>query len=76
MRKFDSNVRTKPVQKNFKEKLSEIYFPIKNSEQDPIERLIIKTLAGTRWNEMKKVKNELKAMLPILKPSEVKRFKI
>nr|XP_012217883.1 PREDICTED: uncharacterized protein LOC105669475 [Linepithema humile] len=75
MRKFDSNIRAKPVRKNSKEeKSSEVYSAIRESERDPIGCLKIKTLAGAQWNEMKKVKDELKAMLPILKPSEVKRF--
>ncbi|XP_067206946.1 uncharacterized protein [Linepithema humile] len=72
MRKFDSNIRAKPVRKNSKEeKSSEVYSAIRESERDPIGCLKIKTLAGAQWNEMKKVKDELKAMLPILKPSEI-----
>lgn len=76
MKKFDLNIRISPIRKNSKEeKSSEISSRIKRkNERDPIKRLTIKTLAGARWNEMKKVKDELKAMLPILKPSEVKRF--
>ncbi|KYM99112.1 Tetratricopeptide repeat protein 29 [Cyphomyrmex costatus] len=38
------------------------------------EATTIKTLAGARSGEMGKVKDVLKAMLPILTPSEVRRF--
>lgn len=72
MRKFDLKI-ARTIQKNFGEgKLSEVDSKIKGNEQDSIEA--IKTLAGARQEEMRKVKNELKEMLPILKPSEVKRF--
>lgn len=75
MRKFDLKI-AKAIQKNFGEgKLSEVPRPdskIKGNEQNSIKA--IKTLAGARQEEMRKVKNELKEMLPILKPSEVKRF--
>lgn len=74
MRKFDLKTAT-AIQKNFdKKKLSEVYSNIKENEQDLTEKII--TLAGARQKEMKKVKNQLKEMLPILKPSEVKRFNI
>ncbi|XP_029662376.1 uncharacterized protein LOC115235031 [Formica exsecta] len=72
MRKFDLKI-ARTIQKNFGEgKLSEVDSKIKGNEQDSIEAT--KTLAGARQEEMRKVKNELKEMLPILKPSEVKRF--
>lgn len=69
MRKFNLKTTT-AIQKNFenKKKLSKI----KENGQDSTETII--TLAGARQKEMKKVKNQLKEMLPILKPSEVKRF--
>jgi len=74
MRKFDLKTAT-AIQKNFdKKKWSEVYSKIKENEQDSTETII--TLAGARQKEMKKVKNQLKEMLPILKPSEVKRFNI
>ncbi|XP_011881906.1 PREDICTED: uncharacterized protein LOC105569786 [Vollenhovia emeryi] len=38
------------------------------------ESATMKTLAAARSGEMKKVKDELRAMLPILKPSEVRRL--
>lgn len=72
MRKFDLKTAT-AIQKNFgKKKLSEIDSKIKENEQDSTETII--TLAGARQKEMRKVKNQLKEMLPKLKPSEVKRF--
>jgi len=74
MQKFQSDMRAKPVRINAgEEKSAKIYSVIKEGERDSGRRTI-KTLAGARWNEIKKVKDELKAMLPILKPSEVKRF--
>lgn len=47
-----------------------------SSEIDPkiAEGTTIKTLAAARSGEMEKVKDELKAMLPMLKPSEVRRL--
>lgn len=75
MRKFDLKI-AKAMQKDLGGgKLSEIPRPnskIKGNEQDSVKA--IKTLAGARQEEMRKVKKELKEMLPILKPSEVKRF--
>lgn len=74
MRKFDlKTVRARAIRgKNFGEgKLSEVDSKIKGSERDSTET--IRTLAGVRQEEMRKVKKELKEMLPILKPSEVKR---
>ncbi|XP_072754856.1 uncharacterized protein [Anoplolepis gracilipes] len=71
MRKFDLKARA--IQKNFgEEKLSKVDSKLKESEQDSTETIV--TLPGVRQKEMRKVKNELKKMLPILKPSEVKRF--
>ncbi|XP_018345690.1 PREDICTED: uncharacterized protein LOC108750625 [Trachymyrmex septentrionalis] len=51
-------------------------FPEKLSKANPeiAEATTIKTLAGVRLREMGKIKDELKAMLPILTPSEVRRF--
>lgn len=75
MQKFDLKIaRAKAIRgKNFAVgKLSKVDSKIKGSEQDSTET--IKTLAGVRQGDMKKVKNELKEMLPRLKPSEVKRF--
>lgn len=52
----------------------------KNSSKEPKidsrieEGATIKTLAAARTREMKKVKDELRAMLPILTPSEVRRL--
>ncbi|RLU26810.1 hypothetical protein DMN91_000607 [Ooceraea biroi] len=76
MRKFDLKARVRAVQKDQpqNEKLSKIDFKIRGSERDLAGSKAIKTLAGARWHEMGKVKEELKAMLPTLKPSEVKRF--
>jgi len=50
-------------------------FPEKLSKANPeiAEATTIKTLAGVRLREMGKIKDELKAMLPILTPSEVRR---
>lgn len=39
-----------------------------------IEGARIKTLAAARPGQMEKVKDELRAMLPVLKPSEVRRL--
>jgi len=55
----------RPVQeKDFSRELKEV--------DTKIER--IKTLAAARPGQMEKVKDELRAMLPILKPSEVRRL--
>ncbi|XP_050466866.1 uncharacterized protein LOC126859522 [Cataglyphis hispanica] len=70
------NLKSAKAMQNFGEgKLSKIprsNSKVKGNEQDSVKA--IKTLAGARQEEMKKVKKELKEMLPILKPSEVKRF--
>lgn len=74
MRKFDLKTAT-AIQRNFeKKKWSEVDSKIKENEQDSTKT--ITTLAGARQKDMKKVKNQLKEMLPILKPSEVIRFNI
>jgi len=51
-------------------------FPGELSKANPeiAEAMTIKTLAGVRSGEMGKVKDELKAMLPILTSSEVRRL--
>lgn len=77
MPRFDLNTRVRAVRKDQleDEKLSEIDFKSRRSErEDPAGSRAIKTLAGARWYEMEKVKEELKAMLPTLKPSEVRRL--
>ncbi|XP_071554989.1 uncharacterized protein [Temnothorax nylanderi] len=58
-----------PVRKDFSGELKKV---------DPKvgEGATIKTLAAARSGEMGKIKDELRAMLPILKPSEVRRFRL
>ncbi|XP_024870903.1 uncharacterized protein LOC112454005 [Temnothorax curvispinosus] len=58
-----------PVRKDFSGELKEVGPKIG-------EGATIKTLAAARTGEMEKIKDELRAMLPILKPSEVKRFRL
>ncbi|TGZ57467.1 Tetratricopeptide repeat protein 29 [Temnothorax longispinosus] len=58
-----------PVRKDFSGELKEVGPKIG-------EGAMIKTLAAARTGEMEKIKDELRAMLPILKPSEVKRFRL
>ncbi|XP_020278617.1 uncharacterized protein LOC109852147 [Pseudomyrmex gracilis] len=75
MRKqFDS--KTKLIRKRTSDKeLSE--FGLKTGESERRDRsryTTVKSLAGARWNEAEKVKDELKTLLPILTPSQVKRF--
>lgn len=75
MRKFDLRARVKSIRKNDRgERSPRIDSKIAGSERDPPGCAKIKTLANARWHEMEKVKNELKAMLPILKPTEVERL--
>lgn len=76
MRKFDLNTPIRAVRKDQleDEKLSGFNPKIRESEPDTSGTRTIKTLAGVRWQEMEKVKQELKAMLPILTPSEVRRL--
>lgn len=74
MRKqFDS--KTKLIRKRTSDKeLSE--FGLKTGESERRDRsryTTVKSLAGARWNEAEKVKDELKTLLPILTPSQVKR---
>ncbi|XP_077281234.1 uncharacterized protein LOC143907959 [Temnothorax americanus] len=59
-----------PVRKNFSGELKEVGTPKIG------EGATIKTLAAARTGEMEKIKDELRAMLPILKPSEVRRFRL
>lgn len=75
MRKLDRRTGAVVAQKDYEgAKLLEAGSKIGESERGWAEPAIIKTLAGARWHEMGKVKDELKAMLPTLTPSEVIRL--
>ncbi|XP_018365060.1 PREDICTED: uncharacterized protein LOC108762522 [Trachymyrmex cornetzi] len=63
----DLGTLVRQIRKGFPEELSK-------ANPEITEATTIKTLAGARSGEMGKVKDELKAMLPILTPSEVRRF--
>ncbi|XP_032665478.1 uncharacterized protein LOC116841535 [Odontomachus brunneus] len=72
MRKYSRETGAVLARKDYEgEKLPGTGSKIGESELGSTKPAIIKTLAGARWHEMGKVKDELKAMLPILKPSEV-----
>lgn len=73
-RDSDSRTESRTAEKRYGEP-SGNDFGMRKSERKPSGgRAIRKTLAGTRWHEMAKVKSELKAMLPALSASEVTRF--
>lgn len=77
MRKINLRRRVRASRKDqFKDdKLSEINFKIgEKNERYPAESRTIKTFTAVPWNKMGKVKEELKAMLPKLTPSEVRRL--
>lgn len=75
MRKFNRETGAVLVRKDYEEeKLLEAGSEIGESERGLADPAIIKTLASVRWHEMGKVKDELKAMLPILRPSELIRL--
>ncbi|KAG5323941.1 TTC29 protein, partial [Acromyrmex heyeri] len=62
----DVGILVRQIRKGFPEELSKANPKI-------AEATTVKTLARTRLKKMGKVKDELKAMLPILTPSEVRR---
>lgn len=75
MRKFDLEARFKSIRKNDRgEHLSGINSKIVGNERDSPGCARTKTLANARRHEIGKVKDELKAMLPILKLTEVERL--
>lgn len=74
-KKFNSKTRAKLIRrKTFDEKLPEFDLKTEESErQDRSRYTTVKSLAGARWDETEKVKDELKTLLPILTPLQVKR---
>jgi len=73
MRKFDLKARVKAIRKDQLED-DELLETRCRIENDLMRGKEIKTLPMARLHEMAKVKEELKAMLPKLTPSEVRRW--